>query len=167
MALQIILSHNTLLKKSLKLVSAIFHFCTKWQPLDNSEKCFLLYLKSSFRSQDIQIFVFLSSLSISCSHWLRGWLKINLKNYGVSNCLNQNLITILLDILRRKKDMTLNFANWLSNKEYFYGKNHAENVHHNQVAEPFLVLVNNAKQPLHARNCFKNKKFWKRIIKKP
>ena len=27
------------------------------------------------------------------SHWLRGWWKINLKVYDVSNCLNKNLIT--------------------------------------------------------------------------
>ena len=32
---------------------------------------------------------------------------------------------------------------------------------------PFLILVNNCKQPLHARNYFKNKIFWKRIIKQP
>ena len=35
------------------------------------------------------------------------------------------------------------------------------------VPEPFLILLNNPKQPLHARNSFKNKKFWKQIIKKP
>ena len=29
------------------------------------------------------------------------------------------------------------------------------------------ILLNNPKQPLHAKNCFKNKIFWKRIIKKP
>ena len=34
------------------------------------------------------------------------------------------------------------------------------------VADPFLILVSNPKQPLHARNIFKNKMFWKRIIKK-
>ena len=33
------------------------------------------------------------------------------------------------------------------------------------VPDPFLILVNNPKQPLHARNSFKNKIFWKRIIK--
>ena len=30
---------------------------------------------------------------------------------------------------------------------------------------PFFILVNNPKQPLHARNSFKNKMFWKGIIK--
>ena len=32
--------------------------------------------------------------------------------------------------------------------------------------EPFLILLNNQKQPLPARNYLKNKVFWKRIIKK-
>ena len=108
MALQIILSHNTLLKKSLKLVSAIFHFFTKWQPLDISEKCFLLYLKNSFRSQDIQIFVFLSSpLFPPVSHCFSGCSKINLKVYDVINWLNKNLITHFVWYLEKKKDMAL------------------------------------------------------------
>ena len=33
--------------------------------------------------------------------------------------------------------------------------------------KPVLILVNNPKQPLHAKNYFKNKIFSKRIIKKP
>ena len=40
------------------------------------------------------------------------------------------------------------------NKKYF-----AENVHRKLVPESFLNLVNNPKQPLHARNSFKNKIF--------
>ena len=35
------------------------------------------------------------------------------------------------------------------------------------VPDLFIILVNNPKQPLHARNSFKSKIFWKRIIKKP
>ena len=31
---------------------------------------------------------------------------------------------------------------------------------------PLLILLYKRKQPLHARNSFKNKMFWKRIIKK-
>ena len=41
------------------------------------------------------------------------------------------------------------------------------NVHQKLVPDLFLNLVNNPKQPLYARNSFKNKIFWKRIIKKP
>ena len=39
----------------------------------------------------------------------------------------------------------------------------SENVHQNLAPDPFLILLNDRKQPLHARN----KEFWKRIIKKP
>ena len=38
-------------------------------------------------------------------------------------------------------------------------ENHAENVHQRLVPDPFLILVNNPKQPLHAKNSFKNKIF--------
>ena len=52
-------------------------------PNDNpskTEKCFLLYWKNSFRSQDIGIFIFPSSpLFLSVGHGFRGWLKIILK----------------------------------------------------------------------------------------
>ena len=46
------------------------------------------------------------------------------------------------------------------NKEHFYGKNHI-------VADLFFILINNPKQPMHAKNYFKNNFFWKRIIKNP
>ena len=46
-------------------------------------------------------------------------------------------------------------------------KSYAENVHQKLVPDPFSILVNNSKQPLHARNSFKNKIFWKRVIRKP
>ena len=52
------------------------------------------------------------------------------------------------------------------NKENFYG-NHAENVDQKLAPDPFLILINNPKKPLHARNSFKSKVFLKRIIKKP
>ena len=41
------------------------------------------------------------------------------------------------------------------------------NVHHKLVPDPLLILVNNPKQPLHARNSFKSKMFRNRIIKNP
>ena len=56
--------------------------------------------------------------------------------------------------------MTLNFVNgWSIEYGTFLSKNDAENVHQKLVLGPFLVLVNKAKQPLHARSCFKNKIF--------
>ena len=38
--------------------------------------------------------------------------------------------------------------------EHFYGKKHTENVHQKLVPDPFLILVNNPKQPLHAKKLF-------------
>ena len=38
-------------------------------------------------------------------------------------------------------------------------------MHQKVVPVPFLIFVNNPKQPLYARNSYKNKIFWKRIIK--
>ena len=40
-------------------------------------------------------------------------------------------------------------------------------VHQMLAPDSFLILLNNPKQPLHARIFFKNKLFWKRIIEKP
>ena len=37
-------------------------------------------------------------------------------------------------------------------------ENHAENVYQ-IITDPFFILVNNPKQPLHTRNFFKNKIF--------
>ena len=45
------------------------------------------------------------------------------------------------------------------NKQHFYGKNHAENMHQNLVPDLFLILINNPKQPFDARNSFENKIF--------
>ena len=44
-------------------------------------------------------------------------------------------------------------------KEHFYGKILAENMHQKLVLDPFLILVDNPKQPLHAVNSFKNEIF--------
>ena len=46
-------------------------------------------------------------------------------------------------------------------------ENHAKNVYQKVAPNPFLILLNNPKLPLHARKYFKNKTFWKSIIKKP
>ena len=49
--------------KLLKLVPAIFYqffIFSPNEPFKNYEKCFLFHLKSSFRSQDIQVFVIFS-----------------------------------------------------------------------------------------------------------
>ena len=40
-------------------------------------------------------------------------------------------------------------------------------MHQKLATDAFLTLLNNPKQPLHAKNYFKNQVLWKRIIKKP
>ena len=66
-------AHTNKLNAYLKLVSAIFYFFTKWLPIKNYEKCFLFYLKNSFHSLDIQIFVFFppafNTFQIQKSKW--------------------------------------------------------------------------------------------------
>ena len=56
-------------------------------PFKNYEKCFLFHLKSSFRSQDIQIICISNLPSLS----LCQWSKINLKVCDIINCLYKNL----------------------------------------------------------------------------
>ena len=72
---------NWLLSTHLKHGSSVFRYFTKTKHLKNHEKCFLFYQKSSFRSQDIQIFVLCSSALFSllghCWVCRRSWLKIN------------------------------------------------------------------------------------------
>ena len=41
-----------------------------------------------------------------------------------------------------------------------------ENMNQKLFLDPFLILVNSPKQPLHALNSYKNKIFRKKIIKK-
>ena len=41
------------------------------------------------------------------------------------------------------------------NKKLFYGKT----IHQKLVPDPLLILANNPKQPLHAKNYFKSKMF--------
>ena len=43
---------------------------------------------------------------------------------------------------------------------------YAENVHQKLTPDPFLILLNNPKQPLHTIKYFENKTFLKRIITK-
>ena len=101
--------HN--LCSNLKLVSAIFYqifIYLQIIALKKNEKCFLFHLKSSFRSRDIQIFVFPSSpLFPPVSHCFRGWSKINLKVYNVINCPNKNLIIHFFWYLEKGKRYAL------------------------------------------------------------
>ena len=73
----------------------------------------------SFRSRDIQIFVFLSPpLFLPVSHCIRGCSKINLKVYDLINCLNKNLN------FQKEKSYSIETLSMdrVLNEEHFYGK---------------------------------------------
>ena len=58
--------------------------------------------------------------------------------------------------MKRKKSYyieTLSIDRTL-NKEHFYGRNYAENMHQKLDPDPLLILVNDPKKPLHVRNSF-------------
>ena len=102
------------------------------------------------------------------SHCFTGWFKINHKVYDIINCLNKNLITHFVWYLGKEKryDTETLSIDRVLNKTFLW-KNYAENIHQKLVPDPILILVNNPKQSMHAGNSFKNKIFWKKIIKKP
>ena len=132
----------------------IFHQMIALQKL---WECFLFHLKSSFRSRDIQVFIFPSSpLFLPVSHCFRGWSKINVKVYDVINCLIKNLNKrFCLIFWEGKKVWYWNVVHWQNIKSgTFLWKNHAENVHQKLVPDPFLILVNSPKQPKTCKKFF-------------
>ena len=155
------------LKACFRYILSYFYFSLNDSPSKKYEKWFLFHLKSSFRSRDIQIFVFPSSQLFSpVNHCFRAWSKINFKIYDVMNCLNKNSITHCVWHHEKEKryDTETYSIDIIRN---ILWESHAENVHQKLVPGPFLILVNNPKQPLCARNSLKNKIFWIRFIKKP
>ena len=156
----------------LKLASAIFYqifIFHQIKPIKNYEKYFLFHLKSFFRSRVIQIFVFPSSpLFLSVSHCFKGCSKINLKVYDIINCLNKNLIMYFVWYLEKDKrhDIETLSIDRVPNKEHFYGKIIQKMCTKSYPRTPFLILVNNLKQPLHSRNYFKKKIFLKEDYQK-
>ena len=150
--------------------SSNFYFSPNDSSSKTMENVFLFHLKSSFFLEIFKFLYFHLSLSFfPVSHWFRGWTKKNLKIYDVINRLNKNLITHFVWYFEKEvrwdiKTLAIDRELY---KEYFLWKNHAENLHQKVAPDLILILLNNPKQPLQARNSFKNKVFWKRIIKKP
>ena len=86
---------ENLLTKSARMLTSL----TKWYFLNNYEIYILFHLESSFHSQDIHFFGFLSSLSFLVGHYFRGWSKI----FDVVNCLIQNLILCFVWYIEMEK----------------------------------------------------------------
>ena len=93
-------------------------------------------------------------------------VEVTFKVYDVIKCLNKNLTTHFVWYLGKEKIMTMKLCPLIeySIKNIFMGKSCRK---FEPKYAPFLILVNNPKQPLHARNSFKNEIFWNRITKKP
>ena len=137
--------------------------------LPNLWKMFFISSKKLFlfsRYSNFCISVFPSVFPVS--HCFRGWSKISLKVCEVINCINKNLITNFACYLEKEKSYdieTLPIRTVLNEEHFFFVKSY-KNVHKRLVPDSFLILVINPKQPLQAKY-FKNKIFWKRLIKKP
>ena len=153
----------------LKLVSAIFIkflFFHQIIAIQKLWKMFFISSKNLFLFSRYSFFVFLSfPLFIRVGHCFRWWSKIKLKVHDVINCLNKNSLTHFVWYLEKEIE-TLSIEG-VSDKKHFYRKIMQKNMYQELVPDLFIILVNNPKQPLHARNYFKSKIFWKRIIKKP
>ena len=90
------LSYNWIVQ-SIKVVSAIFLYQQMIVLKKLRKILFISSKKLFFCSQDIQIFIFLSSpLFPFVSHCSRRWQKLNPKVYDVISCLNKNLNTFYL-----------------------------------------------------------------------
>ena len=113
---------------SLKLVSTIFIkflFFHQMIVLQKLWKMILFHLKSSFRSRDIQIFVFLSfPFFLPVGYCFTRWLKINPKVHDAINCLSKNSIKHFVSYLEKERryDIEPLSIGGVSDKEYFYRK---------------------------------------------
>ena len=153
-----------------KLVSATFYQIFIFHQMIAIEKLWKMFFISSkklflfLRYSNFCIFVFPSFFPVS--HCFRGWFQENRKVYDVIICLNKNFITRFVWYLEKgiRCDIDTLSIDGMLNTEHFLRKNHAENVHQKLAPNPFLILLNNTKQILHAGNSFENKKFWKMII---
>ena len=116
-------------------------------------------------------FLFPSSpLFLSVSHCFRAWSKINLKVHNIINCLNKNLVIHLAWYVEKEEMYSIETLSidrvtlWKKMWNIFMVKSCSKCAP--KVSPwPLFVLVNNLKQSLHARNSFKNKIFWKGIVK--
>ena len=103
--------------------------------------------------------------SLPAGHCFRGWSKINPNVYNVINCLNKNLVTHFVWYLKKEKRYDIETLSIGIKLEELFQKNKAENMHQKLDSDPFLILVNDSKQPLHARNSSKIGYFERRLSK--
>ena len=157
-------------KQMLKLVSAIFYQIFYFNQMIAPQKLWKMFFISSkklfplLRSSNFCISIFSPYQPL-----LRRLIQDKSWSLWHHQLYKKNLITHFAWYLGKEKrnDIETLSINRVLNKALFFWKNDAENVHQKLVPDPFLLLVNISKQPLHERNYLKNKIFWKRITKKP
>ena len=125
----------------------------------SSEKLF-----SFSRYSDFCISVFHFFLPVS--HCFSGRSKKNPEIYDVINCLRKNVITYFVWYLKKEKGHGIESLSIdrVLNRDHFYGKIMQKICCKSYSQNPFFILVNIPKQPLRAKNYFRNKNFWKGII---
>ena len=113
------------IKSCVQYLLSNLYFQPNDSPSKTMKKCFLFHLKSSFHFQDIQVFIFWSSLLfLPINHCIRRCLKINHKVYDVINCLNKKLQNSFIWYLGKEKsyDIEILSIDRVLNEEHFYGK---------------------------------------------
>ena len=143
-----------------------FYFSPNDSPSENMKNAF--YFSKKFFSFSRYSNFCISAFFLSVSHCFRGWWKINVKLCDIINCVNKNFVTHFVWYPKKVKryDIDTLSIDRVLNKEHFYWKIMQKMCTRGYSQTRFLTLVGNPKKPMHAKNYFKNKVFWKRIIKK-
>ena len=71
---------NKVIKVGLSLSKKKLIYFFQWKPVKNDAKCFLLHLKSSFRSQDVYIFVLIFWLCRKSQSYFQNLWRHNMAN---------------------------------------------------------------------------------------
>ena len=141
---------------SIKIKACVCYFLSNLYFSPNNspsktENFFFISYKKLFSSLRYLVFcVFVFPSFFPCQPLL--WSKKNLKIYIISCLINKNLITHFVWYLEKKItcDIESLSIDRELNKKHFYGK-----------------IMQKLWLPLHTRNSFENKVFWKRITNKP
>ena len=167
--------HTILLMKNLSVKACVryflsnFYFSPNDSPSNTMKNVFYFTLKALSFSRYSNFCVFVLPSFFPVSHCFKGWFKKNFKIDDVIICVNKNLITHFVRYVEKETRFDIETLSIDRVLKYgtFLWKNHAEDVHQKLAPDPFLILLNNPKETLHAGNSFENNKFWKMIIKKP
>ena len=148
-------------KASVRYFLSNFYFSPNDSSLKSMKNVFYFIKKTLFLLEIFKFLHFCFPLFFPVGHCFRGWSKKNPKFYDVVSFLNKNLITHFVWYLEKEIgcDIETLSIDRIVNKEHFLEKSCRKCVSNASLRSPFLILLNNPKEPLHARNSFKNKIF--------